>query len=177
MQRSSDAQLHDDSPVARPVAGIRGATASRSKRALPVAARLWEALEARPDTMAATLCTTSRGTSWTVDGFKTSLFKFIRALERDGVIANGLTFHGLRHKVATDLRELGFDARTIADMLGQRSESMAMHYSRDADLQNKLKPAVENWKMRRKHEQKCLENLGKVSRRPRGERKRIALLN
>jgi tryptophan 2,3-dioxygenase len=45
--------------------------------------------------------------------------------------------------VATELRELGFDTRTIADMLGQKSESMTAHYSRDADLHEKLKPAVE----------------------------------
>jgi len=58
-------------------------------------------------------------------------------------VAKGLTFHGLRHTVATELRELRFDNRTIADMLGQKSEATAAHYSRDADLQDKLKPAVE----------------------------------
>ena len=110
---------------------------------LPIAAPLRIAIEQRPESIALTICVNSRGASWTVDGFKTSLFKFIRILEREGVIAKGLTFHGLRHTVATELRELGFDARTIADMLGQKTESMAMHYSRDADLQAKLKPAVE----------------------------------
>ncbi len=59
-------------------------------------------------------------------------------------MARGLTFHGLRHTVATELRELGFDTRTIADMLGQKSGSMALHYSQGADLQEKLKPAVES---------------------------------
>ena len=58
-------------------------------------------------------------------------------------MARGLTFHGLRHTVATELRELGFDTRTIADMLWQKSESMALHYSQGADLQDKLKPAAE----------------------------------
>jgi len=67
----------------------------------------------------------------------------IRSLEKEGAIAKGLTFHGLRHTVATELRELGFDTRTIADMLGQKTESMAMHYSQNADLQAKLRPAVE----------------------------------
>jgi len=52
----------------------------------------------------------------------------IRSLEKEGAIAKGLTFHGLRHTVATELRELGFDTRTIADMLGQKTESMAVHY-------------------------------------------------
>ena len=88
-------------------------------------------------------CNNSRGKPWTTDGFKTSLFKFIRRLEAEGLVARGLTFHGLRHTVATEVRELGFDPRTIADMLGQKSESMAIHYSRDADLNHKLKPVVE----------------------------------
>ena len=91
----------------------------------------------------ATLCANSRGQSWTSDGFKTSLFKFIRRLEAEGIVAPGLTFHGLRHTVATELRELGFDTCMIADMLGQKSETMAAHYSRDADLREKLNPAVE----------------------------------
>lgn len=84
-----------------------------------------------------------RKSSWTRDGFKTSLFKLIRTLEKEGAVAKGLTFHGLRHAVATDLRELGFDTRTIAAMLDQKCESMAMHYSQRADLQDKLKSAVE----------------------------------
>jgi integrase len=91
-----------------------------------------------------TICANSRGATWTTDGFKTSLFTLIRALEKEGAVARGLTFHGLRHTVATELRELGFDTRTIADMLGQKSESVALHYSQGADLQDKLKPAVES---------------------------------
>jgi len=81
--------------------------------------------------------------SWTSDGFKTSLFKFIRRLECEGIIAPGLTFQGLRHTVATELRELGFDTGMIADMLGQKSKTMAGHYNRDADLREKLKPPLE----------------------------------
>ena len=54
----------------------------------------------------------------------------------------GLTIHGLRHTVATILREEGFDERTIADALGQRSESMA---PRDADLTKKMTTVVESF--------------------------------
>ena len=75
------------------------------------------------------------------------------------MIAKGLTFHGLRHTVATELRELGYDTRTIADMLGQKSESMAAHYSRDADLHEKLKPAVEKMEI-------AEETRTKLSRKP-----------
>jgi integrase len=110
---------------------------------LPVAEPLKAAIGSRPQSGAETICTNSRGAAWTADGSKTSLFKFIRTLEAEGAVAKGLTFHGLRHTVATELRELGFDTRLIADMLGQRSESMALHYSQSADLQDKLRPAVE----------------------------------
>lgn len=65
-------------------------------------------------------------------------------------MAPGLTFHGLRHTVARELRELGFDMRMIADMLGQKSESMAAHYSLDADLQEKLGLAIEKMKIAEK---------------------------
>jgi integrase len=45
---------------------------------------------------------------------------------------------GLRHTAATRLRELGFDLRTIADFLGQKTEGMAGHYAKRADLTKKL---------------------------------------
>ncbi len=123
---------------------IRCETAKRNVWVtIPAAEPLRNALDNRPLHKMVTICANSRGQSWTDDGFKTSFFKLIRKLELEGVVAKGLTFHGLRHTVATELRELGFDNRTIADMLGQKSEAMAAHYSRDADLQDKLKPAVE----------------------------------
>ncbi|MCB1433545.1 MAG: tyrosine-type recombinase/integrase [Alphaproteobacteria bacterium] len=128
---------------------------------LPVAEPLKIAIESRPVSAAATICTNSRGATWTTDGFKTSLFKLIQKLENNGAIAKGLTFHGLRHTVATELRELGFDTRTIADMLGQRSESMAMHYSQGADLQEKLKPAIEKMEIAEKTRTQLSRKAGK----------------
>ena len=109
---------------------------------IPVAQPLASYLNSLEATNSPTICNNSRGQTWTRDGFKTSLFKFIRKLEKDGVISKGLTFHGLRHTMATQLSELGYDNKTIADMLGQKSESMAAHYSRDANLINKLRPAI-----------------------------------
>ena len=47
---------------------------------------------------------------------------------------DGLTLKGLRHTVATTLREAGLDERRIADLLGQKTLSMARHYSRSANL-------------------------------------------
>lgn len=128
---------------------------------LPVAEPLRKAIESRPECAAQTICINSRGAAWTTDGFKTSLFKLIRKLETEGAITKGLTFHGLRHTVATELRELGFDTRTIADMLGQKSESMAMHYSQGADLQEKLKPAIEKMEIAEKTRTELSRKSGK----------------
>ncbi|KKB86444.1 hypothetical protein VW29_02470 [Devosia limi DSM 17137] len=84
------------------------------------------------------IAATSRGTAWTESGFRASWRKFRMALEQKGLVQPGLTIHGLRHTVATTLREQGFDTRTIADALGQKTEIMAAHYSKNADLKNKM---------------------------------------
>ena len=111
--------------------------------AIPVSPNLASHLDNLKAIGSPTICNNSRGKTWTPDGFKTSLFKLIRNLEKDGVVAKGLTFHGLRHTMATQVSELGFDNKTIADMLGQKSEVMAAHYSRSANLLNKLKPVID----------------------------------
>lgn len=122
---------------------IRRYTAKRGVLiSTPVAGPLEEVLDRRPNPKAEFLCLNSRGRPWTREGFQTSFFREIRRLEKEEAIGRGLTLHGLRHTVATELRELGFDPRTIADMLGQKSTAMAEHYSRSADLQEKLKPVV-----------------------------------
>jgi integrase len=87
---------------------------------------------------AVTLLVNSRGVSWTENGFRSSVFKFLGRLETEGKVDAGLTIHGLRHTCGTLLRELGFDKDTIADMLGQEDAGMAEWYARDADLQRKL---------------------------------------
>ena len=109
---------------------------------IPIAAPLRAIVDAAPAHNAITLCANSRGKPWTESGFRASLFKFLRRLKQEGKIGEGLTFHGLRHSVATDLRELGFDTRTIADLLGQKTLAMAEHYSRDADLDKKLQSVI-----------------------------------
>ncbi len=99
-------------------------------------------LEEQGKPKAITLCVSTRGLPWTESGFRASFFKKIRALIDSGLIGSGLTFHGLRHTVGKELRELGYDKRTIADMLGQKTEAMAEHYSKDADLSRKMKGVI-----------------------------------
>jgi integrase len=86
----------------------------------------------RPQAM--TLAVNSRGQPWTTSGFRASWRTFRLRLEAEGKVAPGLTFHGLRHTVATILREEGVDLRAIADLLGHATEGMARHYSGSADL-------------------------------------------
>jgi integrase len=66
-------------------------------------------------------------------------------LEAEGKVQPGLTLKGLRHTVATILAEMGYDERTIADMLGQKTTQMARHYARRADRTRKLSAVVENF--------------------------------
>lgn len=121
-------------PVAAPLKAILDA-------ALAEAARPDADGHARPETI--TICANSRGKPWTESGFRASFFKIIRSAEASGTVASGLTFHGLRHTVATELRELGFDNRTIADMLGQKTEAQAGHYSETANLEKKMRGVVQ----------------------------------
>jgi integrase len=58
-------------------------------------------------------------------------------------IKTGLTLKGLRHTVATTLREAGLDERRIADLLGQKTPSMARHYSRSANLAQKNRETID----------------------------------
>jgi integrase len=110
---------------------------------VPVAGPLKDLLDKAPPHNGITFCVNSRGRPWTEAGFRASFFKLIGRLEMQGVVGSGLTFHGLRHSVATELRELGFDTRTIADMLGQKTEAMAAHYAKEADLSAKMRGVVQ----------------------------------
>lgn len=109
----------------------------------PVPVSLKEILDNAPKHDAVTLAANSRGHPWTESGFRASWRTLRLRLEKDGQVAPGLTFHGLRHTVATILREEGFDYRTIADALGQKTEAMARHYTRDADLRKKMTGVVQ----------------------------------
>lgn len=105
----------------------------------PAPAPLREALAIATEHDAVTLCANSNGRPWTEDGFRASWRTLRLRLERAGQAAPGLTLYGLRHTVAVILRECGFDERTIADALGQKTIEMARHYARGADLRRKMR--------------------------------------
>ena len=109
---------------------------------VPLVGRLADILDTLPTHDADTLFISGRQKPWTYTGFQTEWRKVKLGLEKAGKIEPGLTLKGLRHTVATILAESGFDERTIADMLGQKTIEMARHYSRRANKSRKLAGVV-----------------------------------
>ncbi|KAB0572627.1 tyrosine-type recombinase/integrase [Brucella pituitosa] len=109
---------------------------------LPLPSPVVEALERAPKHTAITVCANSYGRPWTYNGFSTNWAKLKKKLEETGTINPGLTLKGLRHTVATILREMGKDHETIAAMLGHKTEAMAKHYSRRADVSKLMSATV-----------------------------------
>jgi integrase len=107
----------------------------------PLRAILDEALTRNANST--TFAINSSNIPWTGNGFRASLAKFIKKLAQKGKVGPGLSPHGLRHSLAVDLRELGFDERAIADFLGQAEIETARGYARGADLRKKMSTIVE----------------------------------
>ncbi|MHC2755740.1 integrase [Bradyrhizobium liaoningense] len=99
-------------------------------------------LDAAPAHSAVTLVANSRGLPWTLSGFRASWRPVRLQLEKRGAVGPDLTLYGLRKTVAVILREIGYDERTIADALGQKTVEMARHYAKGADLKPKMRGVV-----------------------------------
>ncbi|GJE58386.1 tyrosine-type recombinase/integrase [Methylobacterium trifolii] len=108
----------------------------------PVPAPLAAILDTAPLHTAPTLCANSTGKPWTLSGFRASWRPIRMRLEAAGGVGPALTLYGLRHTVAVILREIGWDERTIADALGQKTIEMARHYAKGADLRPKMRGVV-----------------------------------
>jgi len=65
---------------------------------------------------------------WLV-GFSTGFRHLRERLGRSGKIGTVLTFHGLRHTIATELVDAGADDATIADVTGHRDPAMVRRYT------------------------------------------------
>src|SRR6185437_578978 len=92
--------------------------------------------------LARTIAVNRWGRSWTESGFRASFFKMIGRLEREGKVGSGLTFHGLRHTVGKLVIEAGGSIQDVAAILGQKSEAMAKHYSKEADNRRRVQGVV-----------------------------------
>ncbi len=109
---------------------------------VPLPKPVVDAIKEQPEHNAITLCANSYGKPWTVSGFRASWRPVRVKLEEAGLVQPGLTLKGLRHTVATILREMGKDYSAIAEMLGQKTEAMAKHYSRRADMSKKMTETI-----------------------------------
>lgn len=112
---------------------------------LPLPAPVVAALARSEGNHAITLCASTEGTPWTYSGLDGAWQRFRAKLLKAGKINPGLTLKGLRHTVATILADMGYDERTIADMLGQKTIEMARHYSRRAEKRQKLTAVIKNF--------------------------------
>ncbi len=108
----------------------------------PAPSALTTILIESPKHNAITLCANSHGRPWTESGFRASWATVRKKLEKTGRIGPNLTLYGLRHTIAVILRECGFDERTIADALGQKTTEMARHYAKGADFKRKMRGVV-----------------------------------
>lgn len=118
----------------------------RGKTGVPVWIKLpeplVEILSESPTHDAITVCANSKGRPWTYNGFSTNWDKLKKKLQASGAVQPGLTLKGLRHTVGSILAELGYDDRTIADMLGQETEVMGRLYSKRANRTQKMGAVV-----------------------------------
>jgi len=115
-------------------------TGRRVKMPAPVALKF--ILDSAPAHPAITIAANADGKPWKDNGFNSAWKKLRAKLEAQGSIEEGLTIHGLRHTVATMLREAGVSKELRADFLGH-SSTMADWYSRDADMSEKMRDVVE----------------------------------
>ena len=128
---------------------------------LPLPTPVKDALASSPKHEAITMCANSRGKPWSYSGLDGTWQKVRARLLEAKAIEQGLTLKGLRHTVATILAEMGFDERTIADMLGQKTPEMARHYSRRANRTRKLTGVVSDFEAEVNRRRSKLSNLSK----------------
>lgn len=139
--------------------GARGKTGEEI--AIPIGPTLQRALNAAPAHDAVTILANSKGQPWTYNGFSTVWHRFKTKLEAEEAIEPGLTLKGLRHTVATTLREAGLEERQIADLLGQKTPSMARHYSRSANLAEKNRKTLEIFELENERRTELVKPLTK----------------
>ena len=92
---------------------------------MPISHDLHREIMRAPAHNAITLCANSRAQPWTEDGLRCVCAKPRNKLERAGGVAAGLTIHGLRHTVASELAEHDVSERGIASWLGEKTSSAA----------------------------------------------------
>jgi integrase len=109
---------------------------------IPIGEALKAGFAAAPAHDAITILASTKGTPWTYNGFSTVWHRWRQKEVEAGHLPADLTLKGLRHTVSTVLRQSGVPLRQIADLLGQKTESMAAWYSKDANLAERNRGTV-----------------------------------
>ena len=120
---------------------------SKTGREVVVAAHpaLRAILDAAPR-RAVVVVATSAGRAFSESGFRASFFKLLRRLRDAGTIGPGLTFHGLRHTLATRLADGGADTRDIMAVTGHATDSEVARYTAAADRHRRARDAIRRLK-------------------------------
>jgi integrase len=105
---------------------------TRRPHSAPVCQDLRKILSAIPAHDAVKLLTSSKGSPWTEEGFKTAWGRYRDKMLAAGKIGPGVTFHGLRHTGATILEESGYEESQTRHFLGHGPKSVSGHYGRSA---------------------------------------------
>jgi len=101
---------------------------------IKIGKRLNDAVTTAPSHNAIAVLASTYGLPWTYSGFSSVWHRYKSKQVADGNLAPDRTLMGLRYMVATILRELGYTPRQIADPFGQKTDSMPLWYSRDANM-------------------------------------------
>jgi integrase len=70
---------------------------------------------------------------------------FRQTLKRAGI--KGYSVHGLRKNAGVALADAGCDVREIMAILGHRTYSMALHYTKRADQKRRARAAMDKWEI------------------------------
>jgi integrase len=88
------------------------------------------------------IVTGQRGRPLTEAGLRSNFFKVIRQLGREGKVAAGRTFHGLRTTTAAMLADADCDDATIQAVTGHKTVAMVAHYRRRAEKKRRAAKGI-----------------------------------
>ena len=110
---------------------------------IPIHAQLKLVLDALPRT-ADTVLTTSRGQSWSQDGFNSSWYNELNRKQNARLREKGLVFHGLRKSAVVFLLEAGCTDAEVSAITGQ-TRAIVEHYAKRVNQRKLSASAVLKW--------------------------------
>lgn len=108
---------------------------------VPVYSRLKAELDATPR-RAMTIVVGALGRPWASGGLRAEFFHLTRRLRAEGRVGEGLSFHGLRHLLATEIINAGGTSHAARSVLGHSQPGMTERYARQFDRQKLAADAI-----------------------------------